>query len=128
MPHGEDVNGVENKKFVIINVIIICWALFLESFAFVSLIPEYLKASLVCNGMPEFAVRLMLGEPDDESDPSEEYGKPSNVFAYYDFGKGKRMRYARCSGEIEIPLLSEMLPEIRINWVEHLVWINLIGD
>lgn len=118
---------MKSKRFVALNVIIICWALLLSSFALFFFIPEYWKASFVCNGMPEFAVRLLLGEPDDESIPNEQYLMPSSVFVTYNFN-GKRMRYARCTDVFEIPLVSEIVPEIRITWVTHLYWYDLIRD
>lgn len=120
---------MKSKKFVVLNVIIICWALFLGSFAFFSLIPGCAKAPLICNGMPEIAVRLIMGKPDEEySMPSAGYGMPSGDYLYYDFGSGQRMRYVRCSDVFEIPLLSGIMPEIRITWVTHLVYFNLIRD
>ena len=106
---------MKRKTIIAVIAAVLCWALLLCTLTvIIPRLPREVKEDLICNGMPDFYVRLLLGKPDGYS-TSGTRDRP-----WYKLEDGQRMHYEKEHIGFSVRLGYEFRLDIYIAWVTEL--------
>ena len=106
---------MKRKTIIAVIAAVLCWALLLCTLTvIIPRLPREVKEDLICNGMPDFYVRLLLGKPDGYL-TSGTRDKP-----WYELEDGRRLCYVKDHICCDVRYGYEFTLQIYLIWVTEL--------